>query len=83
MKQQVSINESNVDQVASNYERRYGNLFEAYVNGCARTAIGESVSNFELAALGVNWTNSNNTANSLKPTLLSARWVNCLKLLWT
>ena len=52
MKQQVSINESNVDQVASNYERRYGNLFEAYVNGCARTAIGESVSNFELAALG-------------------------------
>jgi hypothetical protein len=52
MKQQVSINESNVDQVASQYERRYGNLFEAYVGGCARTAIGESVSNFELAALG-------------------------------
>lgn len=47
-----SLNKEDVANLAEAYYRKYPRLIDAYLKGCARTAIGESVSNFEIVGVG-------------------------------
>lgn len=48
----TSLNESNASALAEQAYAKHGALIDAYIKGSARTAIGESISNHEIAALG-------------------------------
>lgn len=46
------ITEHSVDMLAEGYHKKYKSLVEAYEKGAQKTRIGESISSFEIAALG-------------------------------
>lgn len=46
------LNEQSVDMLAEGYHKKYKTLVEAYEKGAQKTRIGESISSFEIAALG-------------------------------
>ena len=52
MSKNRELNEQSVDLMAEGYHKKYKTLVEAYEKGAQKTRIGESLSSFEIAALG-------------------------------